>query len=59
MPDAALSTAIKEAYASAPVSDVIYHTLEIWHTLFSVPIRVVRDFAPLARRAGSRRAGLH
>ena len=50
MPDPALSTALAEAYASAPVNEVIYHTLEIWHPVFSVPIRVVRDFAALDAR---------
>jgi hypothetical protein len=47
MPDSTLSTAIKEAYASAPTDEVIHHTLEIWHEDFSVPIRVVRDHANL------------
>lgn len=31
MPDATLSQAIQEAYASAPASEVIYHTLEFRH----------------------------
>lgn len=60
MPDAVLSAAIKEAYASAP-ADIIYHTLEIWHPAFTVPIRVVRDQADLSARleAGAPRdAGL-
>jgi len=43
MPDPALSAALKEAYASSPVDLVIYHTLEIWHPIFAVPIRVVCD----------------
>lgn len=43
MPDSTLSQAIKEAYASCPVSSIIYHTLEIYHPSFTVPIRVVRD----------------
>ena len=43
MPDSTLSQAIKEAYASAPTSSIIYHTLEIYHPSFTVPIRVVRD----------------
>lgn len=50
MPDPTLSNAIKEAYASAPVGQVIYHTLELWHSSFSLPIRVVRDFTPLSAR---------
>lgn len=60
MPDPTLSDAIKEAYASAPTDVVIYHTLELWHSSFSVPIRVVRDYqnidamieATAARNAG-------
>lgn len=47
MPDPTLSQAIKEAYASAPTTDVIYHTLELWHASFSAPIRVVRDYSNL------------
>lgn len=43
MPDTTLSLAIKEAYASAPASGVVYHTLEINHPAFATPIRVVRD----------------
>lgn len=50
MPDPALSAAILEAYASAPVDQVIYHTLELWHPAFSAPIRVVRDHDPLDAR---------
>ncbi len=43
MPDFTLDDAIKEAYASAPASEVILHTLEIRHPYFTQPIRVVRD----------------
>lgn len=43
MPDPALSEAIREAYAIAPVDEVIVHTLELHHPAFAVPIRVVRD----------------
>ncbi len=50
MPDPTLSDALKAAYASAPADEVIYHTLEIWHPAFSVPIRVVRDNASLDAR---------
>lgn len=50
MPDPALSAALKEAYASAPVDDVIHHTLEIWHPAFTAPIRVVRDREALNAR---------
>lgn len=45
MPDPTLSDAIKEAYASAPTDTVIYHTLELWHPAFTLPIRVVRDYS--------------
>lgn len=44
MPDSTLSQAIKEAYASAPTDEIIYHTLEITHADFAQPIRVVRGF---------------
>ena len=44
MPDFTLSDALEEAYASAPSSEVILHTLEIRHSSFTAPIRVVRDF---------------
>lgn len=47
MPDSTLSEAIKEAYASAPADQIIYHTLEIWHPNFTQPIYVVRDFEDL------------
>lgn len=50
MPDPALSAAIQEAYASAPVDQVIYHTLELWHPAFSAAIRVVRDFNAIDAR---------
>ncbi len=47
MPDATLSEALKEAYASAPRGIVVYHTLEIRHPSFTTPIRIVRDRADL------------
>lgn len=50
MPDPALSAAIAEAYASAPVDQVIHHTLELWHPAFDAPIRVVRDRTSLDAR---------
>jgi hypothetical protein len=50
MADSTLSAAIKEAYASAPSNSVIYHTLEIWHPNFTVPIRVVRDRVDLTAK---------
>lgn len=43
MPDAALSAAIREAYASAPATALILHTLEFRHPSFTTPIRVVAD----------------
>jgi len=56
MPDAALSEALREAYASAPSDVVILHTLEIRHPDFrdeagnSTAIRVVRDQQDLLAR---------
>lgn len=50
MPDPTLSEAIREAYAAAPVGQIIHHTLELWHPAFSLPIRVVRDRNPLDAR---------
>jgi len=50
MPDPALSAAIAEAYASAPVDQVILHTVELHHPVFTVPVRVVRDRASLDAR---------
>jgi len=50
MPDPTLSAALTEAYASAPVGQVIHRTLELWHPAFTVPIRVVRDYAPVDAR---------
>lgn len=47
MPDSTLSEALKEAYASAPVGLIIYHTLEIRHSSFTEPIRIVRDLEDL------------
>lgn len=43
MPDATLSAAIKEAYASAPTDVVLLHTITLDHPAFTAPIRVVRD----------------
>lgn len=43
MPDATLTQAIKEAYASAPANVVIYSTMELNHPGFTQPIRVVND----------------
>lgn len=43
MPDSSLSTAIREAMASAPAAALILHTLEFRHPSFTTPIRVVRD----------------
>lgn len=47
MPDSTLTQAIKEAYAAAPANVVIYHTMELWHSAFTSPIRVVRDYIDL------------
>ena len=45
-----LSEALKEAYASADTDEVVYHTLEINHPVFSEPIYVVRDWDDLNAR---------
>lgn len=50
MPDPTYSEALAEAFASAPTDQVIFHTLEIWHPAFSLPIRVVRDTIALDAR---------
>lgn len=47
MPDSTLSQAIKEAYAVAPVTSLILPTLELRHSAFTAPIRVVLDHADL------------
>lgn len=47
MPDSTLSQAIREAYASAPVDVVVYHTLELNHPAFTSPIYVVNDWSDL------------
>lgn len=47
MPDPTLEEALKEAYATAPASEVILHTLEFRHPEFTTPLRVVRDKADL------------
>lgn len=44
MPDPSLSAAIKEAYASAPTDEVVYHTLTFTHPSFTVPAFVVNGF---------------
>ena len=59
MPDAALSQALQEAYASAPSEQIILHTLELRHPAFvdglgqTTAIRVVRDTADLDARLES------
>ena len=56
MPNATLSEAIKEAYASAPSNQIILHTLELRHPAFvdelgqTTAIRVMRDTANLDAR---------
>lgn len=47
MPNATLSDALKEAYASAPTDVAIVDTLELRHPAFSAPIRVVADYVPI------------
>lgn len=48
MPDASLSEALQEAYATAPAGEVVLHTLEFRHPNFTTPLRVVRDYADLS-----------
>ncbi|MGN2393239.1 DUF1833 family protein, partial [Pelomicrobium sp. G1] len=50
MPDPALTAAIREAYASAPANEIVYHTLELRHPSFTQPLRVVRDWDTLTAR---------
>ena len=50
MPNATLSEALKEAYASAPNDVVIISTLEIRHPAFTAPIRVVSDYVPVTAK---------
>ena len=47
MPDATLSEALQEAYATAPAGEIVLHTLEFLHPDFVTPLRVVRDRADL------------
>lgn len=42
MPDF-LTAALEEAYASAPVGRIIFHTLEINHLSFAAPVRLVAN----------------
>lgn len=50
MPDPTLSDAIREAYATAPVDEIIHHTIELSHPAFTQPIRVVQDKVALDAR---------
>lgn len=50
MPDSTLSQALREAYASVPAEEIVFHTLELWHPDFTQPVRVVRDFQDLQAR---------
>ena len=43
MTDTSLKEAIREAYASAPSSEVVLFTIEMNHPAFTQPLRVVRD----------------
>lgn len=44
---ATLTTALAEAYASAPPSVVVLHTMELWHPTWAAAIRLVADFVDL------------
>lgn len=50
MSDPFLLDAIQEAYASAPTEQIVHETLEIHHTGFVAPIRVVRALVDLSAR---------
>lgn len=50
MPDHRLSEALKEAYASADVTDMVYLTLEFNHADLPEPIRVVHGHQDLNAR---------
>lgn len=45
------SDALREAYATSDVDDVILHTLEFNHSTFPEPVRVVNDFGSLLEAA--------
>lgn len=53
MPDFTLSDALEEAFASAPATEVVLHTLEFRHPSFTTPIRVVRDHIDFTARLES------
>ena len=44
---ATLTNALAEAYASAPPTLVILHTIELWHPTWASAIRLVQDYADL------------
>lgn len=50
MPDATISAAIAEAYASAPIGQIIWETIELWHPSWTDPLYVVRDGEALDAR---------
>ena len=53
MTDTSLSEALKEAYASAPANTIIYSTIEMWHSAFTTPIRVVRAYTDITAQLES------
>jgi hypothetical protein len=44
---ATLTEALREAYATAPPSAVVLHTMELWHPTWEAALRLVADFADL------------
>ena len=52
MTDTSLKEAIREAYASAPSSEVVLFTIEMNHPAFTQPLRVVRDNVKLEAYLG-------
>ena len=47
---AGFSEAMQEAFASAPVNEIIYHTIELDHPAFTQPIRLVQGFDDITAR---------
>ena len=50
---ATYSEALKEALASAPVREIIYHTLELHHPAFTEPARLVQGYSDIDARLES------
>ena len=46
MPDALMTEAVREAYASAPHDVYLHHTLTLRHSAWAEPLRCVQGFEP-------------